>query len=475
MIKHPHLDELRDNISRKNDDITPKRIKWIKRNPYFYKQLHKTLSFVIPENSRVLNVRSSIGYILNKLKPSHGVGIDGSAKQVEQASKSHPHLKFECQNAEDVKVEGEFDFILISSTEDIVDIKSMLESLKKNCHRRTRIVFTYYNYGWNWLVKLAEKLHLKLPQKVHNWVAPNDINNLLYLSGYEQVYQKKFILLPFNIPIISYLLNRFVARLPIFRHLCMMNITVARLLPTAEAKPSVSIVIPCRNEAGNIQAAVERIPQLADDQEIIFGDDKSTDGTPDLVLEMAAKYPEKNIRLVASPGINKANNVWTCFDAAEKDVLMILDADLTVIPEELPYFYEAISKGYGEFINGSRLLYPMHDEAMRFFNVLGNKFFSMFFSYILDTKIKDTLCGTKVLYRSDFAKVKALRDSWGVNDRWGDYELIFGAAKTNLKLIDLPVHYMERTYGETKMTGRIKNGLIMLRMSFAALLKIKFY
>jgi len=197
--------------------------------------------------------------------------------------------------------------------------------------------------------------------------------------------------------------------------------------------------------------------------------------SPDLVLEMAKKYPEKNIRLVASPGINKANNVWTCFDAAEKDVLMILDADLTVIPEELPYFYEAISKGYGEFINGSRLLYPMHDEAMRFFNVLGNKFFSLFFSYILDTKIKDTLCGTKVLYKSDFEKVKALRGTWGVDDRWGDYELIFGAAKTQLKLIDLPVHYMERTYGETKMTGRIKNGLVMLKMSIAALMKIKFF
>jgi glycosyltransferase involved in cell wall biosynthesis len=190
---------------------------------------------------------------------------------------------------------------------------------------------------------------------------------------------------------------------------------------------------------------------------------------------MAKKYPEKNIRLVNSPGINKANNVWTCFDAAEKDVLMILDADLTVIPEELPYFYEAISKGYGEFINGSRLLYPMHDEAMRFFNVLGNKFFSLFFSYILDTKIKDTLCGTKVLYTSDFKKIKELRGTWGVDDRWGDYELIFGAAKTQLKLIDLPVHYMERTYGETKMTGRIKNGLVMLKMSLAALMKIKFY
>jgi glycosyltransferase involved in cell wall biosynthesis len=280
--------------------------------------------------------------------------------------------------------------------------------------------------------------------------------------------------MPYNIPGVSYVLNRFVARMPLFRHFCMMNITVARVLPTAQ-EPSVSIVVPCRNEAGNIEDAVERIPQLTEDQEILFGDDKSTDGTAEMVLKMASKYPEKNIRLIDSPGIDKANNVWTCFDAAQKDVLMILDADLTVMPEELPYFYESIAKGYGEFINGSRLVYPMHDGAMRFFNVIGNKFFSLFFSYILDTKIKDTLCGTKVLYKSDFEHIKALRGTWGVNDRWGDYELIFGAAKTQLKLVDMPVHYMDRTYGETKMTGRLKNGLIMLKMSFAALFKIKFY
>lgn len=474
MIKHSHLNELRKSIQQKNDDITHRRIKWITRNTYYYKQLLKTISFIIPPKSKVLNIRCSIGYILNKLDPKVGVGIDGSEDQINQARKSHPHLLFETQNCEELAIDGVFDDILISSPEDIVDIKSVLDSIKPNCHARTRIVFTYYNYAWHLLVKLAEKLRLKLPQKMHSWLAPNDINTILTLSGYETIYHKKYILIPFNIPIISYIANRFIVRLPILKHLCMMNVTVARLIPI-EQKPSVSIIIPCRNEEGNIEDAVERIPQLSPTQEIIFGDDKSTDNTAALVLKMAEKYPEKNIRLVNSPGINKANNVWTCFDAAQNDVLMILDADLTVIPEELPYFYEAISKGYGEFINGSRLLYPMHDEAMRFFNVVGNKFFSLFFSYILDTKIKDTLCGTKVLYRTDYQEIKKLRGTWGVDDRWGDYELIFGAAKTQLKIIDLPVHYMERTYGETKMTGRIKNGLIMLKMSFAALMKIKFY
>jgi hypothetical protein len=168
-------------------------------------------------------------------------------------------------------------------------------------------------------------------------------------------------------------------------------------------------------------------------------------------------------------------NVWTCFDHATCDVLMILDADLTVIPEELPYFYEAISSGKGEFINGSRMVYPMHKEAMRFFNVIGNKFFSLAFSYILGFPIKDTLCGTKVIRRQDYERVKQLRGHWGIHDRWGDYELIFGAVKTQLKVVDLPVHYTERQYGETKMTNRLRNGWIMLRMCYAALMKIKFH
>jgi glycosyltransferase involved in cell wall biosynthesis len=190
---------------------------------------------------------------------------------------------------------------------------------------------------------------------------------------------------------------------------------------------------------------------------------------------MISKYPNKDIKLFAGPGICKADNVWTGFDHASGDILLILDADLTVIPEELPYFYEAIAKGRGEFINGSRLVYPMHDQAMRPLNMIGNKFFSMMFSYILDNPIKDTLCGTKVLWRDDFQSIKKLRNTWGIKDRWGDYELIFGAAKTHRKLIDLPVHYMERTYGETKMTNRIKNGWIMLRMSLISLFKIKFH
>ncbi|MGZ5281990.1 MAG: glycosyltransferase [Bacteroidia bacterium] len=476
MIQHPYFEELRQRISAKNDSITPQRIKWIKKNPYYYRKLLKSLKFIIEPGTRVLHIRSSIGFVLDKLHPSYGVGVDDSALQIEEAKKNYPHLHFIHQHPEALDIQEKFDYILISSVEDIVDIKAVLDSVQKNCEPHTRIILVNYNYLWHPFVKLAERLNLKLPQRLHNWITAPDINNFLTHSAYEKLLTRKLLLMPFNIPLLSYILNRFVARLPFFSYFTMIRLTVAR--PTffpADQDFTVTIAIPCRNEAGNIEDAVKRIPQLGSHTEIIFGDDKSTDGTPDIVREMIAKYPEKDIKLVNSPGVCKAFNVWECYEHAKGDILMILDADLTVIPEELPYFYEAIAKRRGEFINGSRLVYPMHKDAMRLFNVIGNKFFSTAFTYILDTRIKDTLCGTKVMWRRDYERVKKLRGTWGIEDRWGDYELIFGAAKRHLKIIDLPVHYVDRTYGETKMTGRIKNGLIMLRMCKAALMKIKFH
>jgi len=308
----------------------------------------------------------------------------------------------------------------------------------------------------------------------HNWFAFNDIKNLLTLADYDFVANKRVILSPYNMWFVSYFMNRFLARLPFFRLFTLMNITVARANFAPEKKASVSIVIPCRNEAGNVEDAVNRIPKLGSHTEIIFCDDKSTDGTANVVREMIEKHPDKDIKLYEGPAISKSENVWVGFDKAQCDILMILDADLTVIPEELPYFYEAIVKRKGEFINGSRLVYPMHKNAMRFFNVVGNKFFSVLFSYILDTQVKDTLCGTKVVWRKDYARIKKLRGSWGMRDRWGDYELLFSASKLNLKIIDLPVHYNERVYGDTKMTGRFKNGVIMLKICIGALRKLKF-
>jgi Glycosyl transferase family 2 len=190
---------------------------------------------------------------------------------------------------------------------------------------------------------------------------------------------------------------------------------------------------------------------------------------------MMREYPEKNIRMVEGPGICKSKNVWVGFDAAENDILMILDADLTVMPEELPRFLDAIASNRGEFINGSRLVYPIPREAMKVTNRAGNVAFSWLFSLLLGQRIKDTLCGTKVIRRSDWLRMRKYVDYWGVSDLWGDYDLLLGAAKLNLRIVDLPVHYQERIAGVSKMTRVLHNAQIMLAIMWKASVKMRRY
>src|ERR1035437_8886347 len=274
MIKHPFLDQLRLLIKSKNDSLAEKRSNWIKANPYYYNQLIKTLKFIIEENSKVLHVRCSTGYILNALKPKLGIGIDDSSLQIEEALKKYPHLTFLNQITEEINCSEKFDYILITSIEDIVDVKSVLDGLQKSCNPHTRIIIVNYNFLWNPLVKLAELFKMKIPQKLHNWISVEDVNNMLVLSGYEKIVNRKIILFPFFIPILSYVLNRFFARLPFFRYFTLLRISIARPASFYNQNPSVSVVIPCKNEAGNVEDAVKRIPFMGSHTEIIFCDDK---------------------------------------------------------------------------------------------------------------------------------------------------------------------------------------------------------
>jgi len=278
------------------------------------------------------------------------------------------------------------------------------------------------------------------------------------------------LLFPKWIPLLSWLMNEFFARLPGLRRLCMIQVMVARPVKAEKQLKdiSVSVIVPCRNEEGNVALAVERIPEMGKQTEIIFCDDKSTDGTVGEVQRMKSLYPEKTIRLVNGPGICKAENVWAGFRAAEGEVLLILDADLSVMPEELPIFFEALVKGRGEFVNGSRLVYPMQEFAMKFANIIGNKFFGLVFSFLLDQRIKDTLCGTKGVWRRDWPRIERNLGSWGIHDLWGDYELLFGASRLQLEIVEVPVHYQERLHGVTKMTRVFANGWRMLKICWQA-------
>ena len=389
---------------------------------------------------------------------------------VERAGRQHPELHFVQSDPEDLELNQTFDYILFNHIFDTVDILRALERIKRHCTSETRIVVINYNHAWTPLLEIASKIGLRSQFVEPNWISENDIRGFLKLAGFRPVRLHRLMMFPKWIPGLSQLLNGLLARLPGLRGLCMMQIMVARLVtePKREEEVTVSVVVPCRNEVGNVQQAVERIPTMGKHTEILFCDDKSTDGTADEVRRMMALYPEKDIRLVKGPGICKAENVWAGFRAATGDILAILDADLTVMPEELPMFVNALVNSQGEFVNGSRLVYPLPQLAMKFANTMGNKLFGRVFSFLLDQRIKDTLCGTKVFWRKDWECMEMNLGMWGIQDLWGDYELLFGASKLHLEIVEVPVHYQERVHGVTKMTKVFSNGMRMLRICWYA-------
>ena len=358
------------------------------------------------------------------------------------------------------------------------DIQDFLGTLRPALLPSTRVIIMFYSALWRPLLRLATVLGARGKTPEENWVAREDVRNFLLLANYELVRQESKFLVPIYIPLISYWANRFLAPLPGFRFFNLVNIAVARPLglpsPDGSKLPSVSVIVPARNEAGNIEAAILRTPVMGPDDELIFIEGNSTDNTWETICELKRKYQStRNIQIDRQEGKGKGDAVRKGFSLATKEILMILDADLTVPPEELPRFYEALVAQKGEFINGSRLVYPMEKQAMRFFNLLGNKFFAVMFSFVLGQRFKDTLCGTKVLTRENYLKLAAQRKYFGEFDPFGDFDLIFGATRMALRIVEVPIHYRERTYGSTNIE-RWKHGLILLRMLRFAAARIKF-
>jgi SAM-dependent methyltransferase len=466
----PALDEMREARRKHQEAVAGRRSKWIRSNRYFYDRLKKLLRFIVEPGRRVLGVRCETGHLLACVSPGHGVGIEISEAMVALARTEHPNLQFARNDSEDFRLHETFDYILFNHIFDTVDILRAFESIREHCTSETQLVIINYNQLWQPILEIASKIGLRSKFVEPNWVSENDIRNFLKLAGFQPVRKHRLVLFPKWIPLVSAFLNDFVGRLPALRRLCLMQVIVARpiLSRKNEAELKVSVVVPCRNEVGNVRSAVERIPEMGKSTEIIFCDDKSTDGTADEVRRMQALYPLKDIRLVEGPGIGKAENVWCGFRAARGDVLMILDADLTVMPEELPAFLRALATSPGSFVNGCRLVYPMRQGAMKFANMVGNKLFGLIFSFILDQRIKDTLCGTKVLWRKDWIRMEKFFGTWGIKDLWGDYELLLGATKLHLDIVEVPVHYQERVHGVTKMTRVLANGLRMLGIFWQA-------
>ncbi len=466
--------QAKSDIINYYDNYSEKRLKWKKRNNYYHKLLEAYYSYLIPENSKVIEIGCGAGELLNAVKPANGVGIDFSQKMVNLARKKFTKIKFYVQDAENIELNEKFDYIIVCDlVGSLIDVQKAFGNLKKISHKDSKIIISNYNYLWEPILKFAELIGLKAKQPLQNWLSTNDILNLLELEGFERIKSFKKILLPIRIPILNFIFNRIVANLPIFTNLSLTNFIISRPKIENNEELSVSIVIPARNERGNIENAIIRTPQFGKSQEFIFIEGNSTDGTYEEILRIKEQYSSYDIVALKQSGKGKGNAVREAFDVAKGDVLMILDADLTTPPEDMPKFYHALKRNVGEFINGCRLVYQMENQAMRFLNVLGNKFFSNLFSFILDQRLKDTLCGTKVLLKRDYEKIKANRSYFGNFDPFGDFDLLFGASKQNLKIVEIPVRYRQRHYGSTQIS-RFSHGWLLLRMSLFAMKKIKF-
>jgi hypothetical protein len=423
---------------------------------------------------RVLELGCSSGELLAAVEPARGVGVDFSPAIIELARRHHPQLEFHVADAVKFCNEEKFDYILLSDlVNDLPDVQFLLSRLHQSAGPRTRLVMNFFNNLWRPVLAFAEKIGAKSPTPRQNWLSSADMKNLLHLAGWELVRMETRILWPVRTPLLGPLINRWLA--PLLRPFCLTVFMVAR--PRSQVPPEQqyrgSVVIPARNEAGNIEAAVQRMPEMGLGTEIIFVEGGSNDNTWAEIQRVKTKYATRDIKVMKQRGKGKGNAVREAFAAATGDILFILDADLTMPPEQLPKFYEVARSGTADFVNGVRLVYPMEQEAMRFLNMVANKFFGAAFSWLLGQPIKDTLCGTKVLFRSDYEAIVRNRSYFGDFDPFGDFDLLFGAAKLNLRIMDLPIRYQARTYGETNIQ-RWRHGWLLLRMVMFAATRLKF-
>jgi 2-polyprenyl-3-methyl-5-hydroxy-6-metoxy-1,4-benzoquinol methylase len=447
--------------------------RWRRQNRAYHDWIARLHRFQIPSGARVLEIGCGSGGLLASLEPSVGVGIDVSERMVELARSRHPDLRFEHVAGERLELGETFDYIVLSDVLPFVhDLVALFDRIAEHSHPGTRVVIHSYSRLWRPAIRLAEALGQKPRKPIRNWIAPEVIKNMLQLSDFEVVTESRRMLLPKRVPGLNLALNGVVGSIWPFNHLCLTYWVVARPRTQPREELSASIVCPCRNERGNVASVIERLPELGPATELVFVEGGSRDGTREEIERQIASHPGEDLRFVPQPGKGKGDAVRAGFEAARHDVLGILDGDLSVRPEDLPKFHRALSEGRGDLVNGTRLVYDIEPGAMRFLNLLGNKIFRFLIKGITGQLVTDTLCGTKVLRRADYERIAAGRAYFGDFDPFGDFDLLLGAARLNLKIVDMPVRYQPRTYGETNIS-RWRHGWLLLRMTVFAFWKFR--
>ncbi len=451
------------------------------RRSLYHRRIVEVYRDLVPVGGRVLDVGCGDGDLLASLRPSRGVGVELDGHLVERARQRHPELVFHQADAHDPLPEGPWDSVILShAIGDFHDIQMVLRRVRAVCDPETRIVVNTCSRLWTVPLRIAERLGFGRPHLGRAWLSPADLDSLMRLEGLEVFRTRSEVLCPVGVPLLANLLNRVAVKIWPFHLAGLAHFAIARAEPVATAAdaagarstPSVSVVVPVRNERGHLEEILERLPAFDGPAEFIFVEGGSTDGTAEELERLLAARGRDDVRMLQQPGTGKGDAVRTGFAAARHEILLILDGDLSVPPESLPRFVEVLAAGRGEFVNGVRLVYPMQRRAMRFMNLLSNAAFASLFSWVLEQRVKDTLCGTKALRRVDYERLVADRERFG-DDPFGDFDLLFGAAWLNLRIVDLPVRYAARTYGETNI-HRWRHGAILLRMLAKACRRFKF-
>jgi SAM-dependent methyltransferase len=443
----------------------------------YHRRLREIYRHAVAPGQRVLEVGCGLGDLLASLEPAHGVGIDFSAEMIARARERHPALTFVNADAHALAFDAPFDVVILSDlVNDVWDVQTILERVALVATPTTRVIINTYSRVWQPLLAVAGALGLARPVLNQNWLTAHDVKGLLDLAGFEVIRSSSEILWPVRTPLVDGFFNRIAVHTWPLKHLALTNVVLARPKPRpklAADAPLVSVVVPARNEAGNIAAVFARTPPMGGGVELVFVEGHSRDDTYETIVREVAAHPGWNCQVLRQSGVGKGDAVRFGFSKAKGDVLMILDADLTMPPEELPRYYAALWSGQADFVNGVRLVYPMDGKAMQPLNVIANHFFSWAFTWLLGQRVKDTLCGTKALWKKDYERIVANRSQFGDFDPFGDYDLLFGAAKLNLKISDMPIRYQERSYGTTNIQ-RWRHGLLLFRMLWFALWRLKF-
>src|SRR3989338_2088423 len=458
MSKRMHVSAEGDASERFNI-VAEKYEYWRNKNLYYHNEITRFYKDIIPKNKNILEVGSADGYLLNELCPNRGVGVDISAQMIDIARKKFPHLNFVNSSIENYSYVHSFDYIVLSNILEFVsDLYIFFSAMASKASPKTKMIITSINPLWEPAMKLATRLKMRIPVQMKNFVTSKDIENMLNISGWEVIESNYRMFSPVKIPLISFFLNKLIPRLPVLKNLCIIQFIIAKpkQLFTIDHSLSCSVIIPCHNEEGNIEECIDRIPSLGSFTEVVVVDDGSNDKTATLVKNIQSG--KKRVRLISyTPNKGKGHAVKTGFESATGDILIILDADMAVLPEELSKFYMVLASSQAEFINGTRMLYDMAPGAMKFINYLGNKIFGIILSFIIGQRNTDTLCGTKAFYNSDYMNFKMRRCPWG------DFDLLFEAARMKLKTVEMPVHYFPRREGRSKMKA-FKHGLMLLKM-----------